>query len=66
MYYATIYDYHGADYRFGSASFKWVFGCAIAFAKRILFKNPEYQMIDIYLDSYVINVYRGYYVVRRV
>ena len=28
--------------------------------------NPEYQMIDIYLDSYVINVYRGYYVVRRV
>lgn len=66
MFSAVIHDYLGADYCFKSHSFKWCFKQAIAFAKQALYLHEFFMMIDIYLDKYVICVYRGYYDVRRI
>lgn len=40
MYYAEIIGYMGADYRFGSHEFKWVYYNSLHFARQACYLHP--------------------------
>lgn len=62
---AVMHDVLGATYKFCSRDFRWCFYQSISYAKHVLYFHDEYMMLDVYLDDYIINVYRGYYIVKR-
>ena len=51
MYNAEIKDYLGADYRFGSTSFKWVYYASIHFARQCLYLRDWLDCIVITFDN---------------
>lgn len=51
MYYAEIRNYLGADYRFGSNSFKWVYYASVHFARQCLYLRDYITCIIITFDN---------------
>lgn len=51
MYYAEIKNYLGADYRFGSNSFKWVYYASVHFARQCLYLRDYITCIIITFDN---------------
>lgn len=47
MYFAEIKDFHGADYRFGSYIFKWVYYSALHFARQCCYLHADIDGIII-------------------
>ena len=48
MFYGIIENINGADYRFGSDSFKWVYYASIKYARHVLYtQHMEYSRIVI-------------------
>ena len=48
MFYGIIENINGADYRFGSRSFKWVYFASIKFARHVLYtQHMKYSCIVI-------------------
>lgn len=51
MFKAEIKDYKGADYGFGSNSFKWVYYAAVKFARHCLHRQEDLSCIVIRFDN---------------
>lgn len=47
MYFAEIKDMHGADYRFGSYTFKWVYYAALHFARQCCYLHSDIDVLVI-------------------
>ena len=51
MYYSEIIGYLGADYRFGSHEFKWVYYTSLHFARQAVYLHPYVAPIIIRFNN---------------
>lgn len=54
MYKAEIFKYLGADYRFGSNSFKWCYYASVKFARQALYLHDYIDCICIELTGDIV------------